>query len=170
MKKLNTKELVKLLKGKTVKEVVKEVCGEMIGRGAHRDVYVLKSNSDYVVKIERDMRQANFANATEWRHYIDNQYWKWLEVWLAPCMLISETSQVLIQQRVSWEGKRRKDYPARIPNLFEDLKLKNFGWIGDRFVCCDYSFLSIPSPTKGSDGMKRAYWWGSLKPKKNVKK
>lgn len=64
----------------------------------------------------------------------------------------------MIQKRV--EHRKRKDYPKYIPAVFTDTKLKNFGWIGDRFVCCDYSYLPF---TLGKYKMKYAKWWGSLK-------
>lgn len=149
-----------LLTGKSINAIVKHVCGELIAKGLYRDVYVLKSNPEYVVKIERDMSHAQFANVTEWRNYIDAREWEWFANWLAPCEMINQTGQVLIQRRVT-PGKR-KDYPKYVPAMFTDLKLQNFGWIGDRFVCCDYSFLKTALPTqkrKGSKYMQYAKWW-----------
>ncbi len=160
MKKFNIKQLPSL-KGKKVNQTIKLICGDKIGSGAHRDVYILKQNPEYVVKIERDMSNGNFANVTEWRNYIDNKYWTWFEQWLAPCEMINETGQILIQRRVV--PGRRKDYPKYIPKRFTDLKITNFGWIGDRFVCCDYSYL-MELMERGNK-LKYAKWW-SLKPKK----
>lgn len=146
------------LRGKTIAQIIKFNCGEKIGEGVHRDVYELKTNPEYVVKIERDPSTGDFANVTEWRNYINNKDWKFLGQWLAPCELINETGQVMIQRRV--EHRRRKDYPKYIPSVFTDLKLRNFGWIGDRFVCCDYSFMPF---TLGKNKMKYVKWWGTLK-------
>jgi hypothetical protein len=160
MKKLNTKEIGKLITGKKVNQIVKLLCGELIGKGVYRDVYVLKQNPDYVVKIEREPDYGQFANVTEWRNYINYKEWKFLAEWLAPCELINETGQILIQARINWDGKRRKDYSKEIPSVFTDTKLKNFGWLGDKFVCCDYSFFCI---YPGKSSMKKPKWWGTLK-------
>ena len=160
-KKLNFGAWIGKDKNISIKELKKKLCGELIGVGLYRDVYVLKQDSNYVVKIERDMSHGTFANATEWRHYINNREWDWFEQWLAPCELITETGQLLIQRRI--EHRKRKDYPKYIPAIFTDTKLSNFGWIGDRFVCCDYSFIPFYFIKVGKSKMKRAKWWGTLK-------
>lgn len=163
-KKVSLKEINKLMSGKNLNGIVKSVCGELIGRGLYRDVYVLKQNPKYVVKIERDPTTATFANVTEWRNYINNKGWDFLAEWLAPCEMINETGQVMIQRRV--EHRKRKDYPTHVPIFFTDLKLTNFGWIGEQFVCCDYSFLILAAVAKGKNKMKYAKWW-NVNPKKN---
>lgn len=152
-------EICNLLKGKSVSKIKRSVCGPLIGTGLYRDVYVLKQFPDYVVKIERNPSKGMFENVMEWRNYIQHHSWKFLGPWLAQCVTINKTGEVLIQRRVNWEGKRRKDYPKYIPAFFTDLKLKNFGWVGDKFVCCDYAFLVLGVPVKN----KYAKWWGSLK-------
>ena len=153
---LKTKELIEQMQNISIVQLKKRICGEQIGKGLYRNVYVLKQNPNYVVKIEGDLTTTQFANVTEWRNYINNKEWKWFEEWLAPCEMINETGQVLIQRRI--EHKRRKDYPKYIPVMFTDLKLKNFGWIGDRFVCCDYSFIPFYIITTGKSKMKYAKW------------
>lgn len=155
--KLNHNKIIKIISGKTVNQVKKLICGEQLGEGLYRDVYVLKQDANYVVKIERSMAACDFANATEFRNYINNKELKSFSQWLAPCELISQTGQVMIQRRVS-HGKR-KDYPKKIPAYFTDLKLKNFGFINDKFVCCDYSFLVFPD---GSFKMRQAKWWNTV--------
>jgi hypothetical protein len=151
--KLRTKELIEQMR---IVQLKKRICGKQIGVGLYRDVYVLKSNPNYVVKIERDMSTATFANVTEWRNYINNKEWKWFAEWLAPCEMINTNGQVLIQRRV--EHRKREDYPKYIPGVFTDLKLQNFGWIGDRFVCCDYSFIPFFFIKVGKSKMKYAKW------------
>jgi hypothetical protein len=61
------------------------------------------------------MSQGIFANATEMRNYSDNRDWNLLKGWLAPCELINETGELLIQKRVSWEGKTQKRLPQIYP-------------------------------------------------------
>lgn len=143
---------------KNVDEIIKTICGEKIGEGHSREVYILKQNPDYVVKIERNPRATQFNNVMEWRYYNDNKEWKWFSNWLARCLMINETSQVLIQERIA-HGPR-KEYPKRIPACFTDLKVTNFGFTSDgRFVCCDYASI-IFIMGKSKDGMKYAKWWG----------
>lgn len=145
-------------RGRTTRQVVNDLCGEMLGSGQHRDVYECRVDRRYVVKVERDPGVAVFANVTEWRNYMNLKDWRFVGPWLAPCILINQTGQVLLQERVSWEGKRRKDYPLYVPGVFTDLKLGNFGWIGDRFVCCDYAYLR-----HAPADLRYAKWWGSIK-------
>lgn len=162
MKKSILKTIHELCGGKKFNTTVRLICGEKIGAGLYRDVYVLKQDSNYVVKVERDMSTGNFANVTEWRNYIENKEWTYIKDWLAPIELITETGQILIQRRVTLEGKKCKDFPKYIPAAFTDLKRKNFGWIGEQFVCCDYSFL-IPIHPKFNKRLKYAQWWGKMK-------
>jgi len=130
----------------------------------YRDVYALKKFPDYVVKIERDMTQAMFANATEWRNYINNRYWGFVNDWMAPCISINHTGSLMVQRRVYWEGRRRKDYPKYVPAVFTDLKLRNFGWTSDdQFVCCDYSYMVVFPVAVGKKKMRYAKWWGTLR-------
>lgn len=149
-----TSHLVKLLKGKTVNQIKKQLCGELLGSGVYRDVYVFKQSPKHVIKIEADMSKANFANVTEWRNYIDLKERHWFSKFLAPCEIINQTGEVLIQQRVT--HKEKKDYPKKIPIYFTDIKRTNFGWIGNQFVCCDYSFLR--QPLKSGKQLRKANW------------
>ena len=153
-KKYPVKAIKALLTNKGPLTIVKKLCGEKIGSGAYRDVYVLKAFPDYVVKIERDMSTARFANVTEWQNYVNNAHWNLLDGWLAPCLMINQTGSVLVQQRVT--PGRRKDYPKYIPAVFTDLKLQNSGWIDGKFCCCDYSFMTT---VIGKKKMKYAKWW-----------
>jgi len=153
------KQLPKLFEGKTVNSIHKKMCGELIGQGLYRDVYILKQNPAFVVKIERDMTGGNFANAMEWRNYINNKEWKFLADYLAECIAITQTGQVMIQRRV--EHRSKKEYPKMIPAMFTDTKYKNFGWTGaGKFVCCDYSFIPFFTIKVGHNSMKKAKWWG----------
>lgn len=152
------------MEGKGVNTVVRRLCGELIGQGAYRDVYEFKKFPDCVIKIERDMSLGAFANASEWRNYVNNCEWDFMKEWLAECSVISQNGQVLVQEKLSREGKKRKDYPTHIPAVFTDLKLANFGWDKKgNFKCCDYSFMPIFIVKEGKNLMKRAKWWGSLK-------
>lgn len=146
--------IIRLLQGKSIEQVKKKLCGQLLGTGVYRDVYVFKQYPEFVIKIERDMSIANFTNVSEWRNYIDLQNWKWFGRFLAPCEAISMDGQILIQYRVSF--KEKKKYPKKIPVYFTDVKIDNFGWIGRKFVCCDYAFLL--QPPKSKKPYKKAVW------------
>lgn len=151
MPKFNFKKINSLIKGKKLNAVCRILCGDKIGTGITREVYVLKQNPNYVVKIQVDPSKGVFANVLEFTNYCDFREVSAFGHYLAPCELITETGQVLIQRRV--EFRKRKDYPKYIPAVFTDLKIQNYGWIGDQFVCCDYPFLLL----LGTDPKKIKY-------------
>lgn len=161
---MTLKEIFEILNtSKTVQRCIKNLGGELIGSGLYRDVYSIKGTNRYVLKVERDMTQSAFCNATEFRNYIDNREWKNLSQWLAPCHIINENGNVMIQSRV--KHKDPKFYPKQIPNVFTDTKYTNFGWIGKRFVACDY-----PVFIQTSLRMKKCSWWGLSEKQKNTGK
>jgi hypothetical protein len=149
-------ELQKAISHKSISRVIKTACGKMIGSGTYRDVYEVKGSDRYVIKIERDMSKAVFANATEWYYYIQCARWEKLSPWLAKCIMINETSQVLVMQKVK-PVKSIVHCPALIPSVLTDTKIENFGWVGKRFVCTDYSTMIIGQPLR----MRKAHWWST---------
>jgi hypothetical protein len=159
MNKSLIKDIQHLCSHRELKGIKKLICGKKIGSGVYRDVYVLKQDDNYVVKIERNMNTGTFANVTEWRNWINNKDWEYIKDWLAPIELINTTGNIMIQKRVSLEGKTLEDFPKEIPALFTDTKITNFGWINDKFVCCDYSFFTT---IIGSKKYKRAKWTGLI--------
>lgn len=136
----------------SLRTIMRHICGEQLGEGLFRDVYVMKQDKRFVVKVERDMSTGMFANATEWRNYVDNHEDQQIGPWLAPCEAVNETGQILIMRRIRHEPL--VSYPKHVPSCFTDLKRTNYGFLGARFVCCDYSFL-LRVPFR----MKRAKWW-----------
>ncbi|HAZ25311.1 MAG TPA: hypothetical protein DCY95_12405, partial [Algoriphagus sp.] len=105
----------------TIPQIIEKICGELIGKGTYRDVYELKANPRYVVKIERDMSTGRFCNATEYVNWCDLRFWDFIEPWLCPCVRITETSQVLIQKRAK-PIESIDQLPKEVPAIFTDLK------------------------------------------------
>lgn len=155
-KKFNFREFQKLVEGKSLNKIIKLVCGEKIGEGVHREVFVCKQNPNFVVKVEKRDCRGIFANVTEWRNWMNNKEWKWFGKYLAPIELINETGDILVQRRV--EFKEKKFYPKKIPILFTDIKQANFGWIDGQFVCCDYAYLLMLTVKTDSSRYKNANW------------
>lgn len=136
-------EIVSIIKNvKSVSEFKKQYCGQHLGEGTHRDVYVFTKDHKWVVKIEKDMSDLQFINAMEWQNWNWNLYFEVLNKFLAPCLTISKCGRILIQRRAKREidGGSSK-YPTHLPNWITDIKRQNFGWIGKRFVCIDYPHL-----------------------------
>lgn len=150
-------EIIKLLsRHRKVNTLVKAACGDFLGKGTYRDVYALKQDDRWVVKIERDMATATFANVTEWRNWINNAEYKIFSKYLSPCLAIDQTGQVLIQRRAKREIDGAKIiYPDYLPNYLTDIHKANFGMIGKQFVCIDYAFLITPAFR-----MKKVKYWG----------
>lgn len=125
------------IKGKRSALKIYEIAsGDLLGKGVFREVSVFKFNPEYVIKFEFKPERGMFCNVSEWKNYINSRNTP-LEKWLAPCELINETGQILIQKRVDFSGV----YPKKIPWEFTDIQKPNFGWIGKQFVCCDYAWL-----------------------------
>lgn len=124
----------------SIQTIIEKICGELIGQGTYRDVYALKDNPRYVVKIERDMSTGKFCNATEYVNWCDLRYWDFIEPWLCPCVRITETSQVLIQKRAKLI-ESVDQLPEKVPSIFTDLKRTNWGILNKRPVLLDYPYL-----------------------------
>lgn len=150
-------QLCKLINSKKLSFTKKNVCGELLDFGLHRNVYILKQNPHYVVKEEKDLSQGYYCNIMEFRTWINNKEWTTFSKWLAPSVMMRKDGYLLIQKRVRFYEKR--EYPSHIPSLFTDLKRTNFGWIGNRLVCCDYAFLLM---NNHSLRLKKAKWWNEV--------
>lgn len=138
-----------------MEEELKDVLiGTKLGWGIHRDVYKCKIDDSFVVKVERE--DHNFANIIEWKIWEEVQYAENLARWFAPCERISTNGKILIQKKV--EMGRKKDYPRQIPAFFTDVKMENFGFIGNQLVCFDYASI-VWSRNLNEKKMKKVIWF-----------
>ena len=130
------------------------VLGRQIGFGVYKDVFVFQPNTDLVIKFAATDPAMNYREWDIW-----NSVDKEIKKWLAPCVRISDCGVFLIQKRV--ERKPKKDYPKMIPAFLTDTKYSNFGWIDNKFVCCDYGgFYNIFLDGKPNTKLVKANWWG----------
>jgi hypothetical protein len=120
-------------------EIQHLICGTLIGTGSCRKVYHYKQNMNWVVKVESGAK--DFANCIEWDTWLHAN--PALRTWLAPCIDISPSGAVLIQAKV--EPLRASELPKRIPALFTDLKISNWGLYEGRPVCLDYGWQRMNS-------------------------
>lgn len=126
MYKISSKEII-------ISDIVSYLCGEEIGKGIHRIVYQHAQFKDKVVKIEYG-KEISGENYEEWRVW--NQiYLTQFAKWFAPCYWISPNGRILIQKKT----KIIQKFPEKMPFFFTDLKITNFGKIGNQIVCHDYS-------------------------------
>jgi hypothetical protein len=129
-------------------EFMRLIKGDAIGEGAHRKVFQHRQNVDWVVKVEEGAK--SFANAIEWDTWVHAN--PGLRKWLCPCIDISPSGAVLIMQKA--DPIRERELPKKLPALFTDLKISNWGVIDDKPVCIDYGWQRMNSNTK----LEKACW------------
>jgi hypothetical protein len=115
------------------------ICADLIGEGSCRRVFAHAQCSNLVVKVEQGAK--SFANAIEWDTWLHAS--PELRPWLCPCIDISPRGEVLIMERA--ETLRASELPQRIPALFTDLKISNWGLFKGRPVCIDYGWQRMNS-------------------------
>lgn len=129
------------------------ICGEKIGAGIHRTVYHCKVRPELVVKVDHDTNYRDFANVREMKFWDDNQYYKPVADWLAPCEFLSPDGRVMLQMRCD-PIPQNYQLPEKLPAFLTDIKPQNFGLLNGRLVCFDYA-LHIANP---STRLKKAFW------------
>lgn len=144
----------KIDRARTYDSIYKRFCGEKIGFGMYRDVYLLKDNPYWVLKFEK-ADSKRWCNIAEWLAYDQFRWYAKLAQYLAPNYFIEGSGRILIQRRV--KHKDISEYPIRLPSIFTDLKRTNYGFIGEQFVCCDYPFLAWGGYNPFY--MRKANWW-----------
>ena len=128
------------------------LCGKEIGNGIHRTVFECKIRPDLVVKVENECYR-EFANVLEMRFWNDQQHYKKIADWLAPCEFLSPDGRILLQKRADPLSENEK-LPFLMPSWMTDIKRDNFGRIDGKLVCIDYAYtLSNPNIK-----LKKANW------------
>lgn len=151
----NLRKEIESIGSLSVKNTIRRLCGEKLSSGTNRDVYVLKQNSDWVVKIQKTIY---FDNVKEWVLWDVIRFVPSFAKWFAECLIISESGLVLIQRRVEHSMDIKK-YPKKVPNYFTDFKIENYGWIDNKFVCCDYSGVVDMLSELMTNKTKSVKWW-----------
>jgi hypothetical protein len=109
------------------------MCGERIGQGIAREVYVFKPDPSKVIKFDLGTSPYDFQNLMEWL------LWEaappHVRKWLAPCYDISANGRILLQARTShYAGEQ----PKGIPRVMDDMHLDNWGLYHGKPVAMDY--------------------------------
>lgn len=139
--KLNdNKDLYDILSNQGVSsDLVQTVFGTYIGAGASRMVYDCQLYPNTVIKVEYGN---SFDNVKEYALWEEINYLcgdlAWVKDWFAPIKWISPNGKLLVMDKTFQNAK--KEMPERIPDWLWDVKVDNFGWIGNKFVCHDYAY------------------------------
>lgn len=138
-------------------ELERMICGDYLGAGIHRKVFVYAIDPDYVIKVAHEGYHGRAMNILEyeiWRRISDEP----VRRWFAEVKYLSQAGKYIIQRRVTQIPEDK--YPDKVPNFFTDLQFRNFGRIGRRFVCSDYGSVMLDKALGlGSQKMVRANWW-----------
>ena len=128
------------------------MCGEYLGGGCGREVYVSLLDPNFVIKIETGT--GRFQNAMEWRFWEENRGAPDFAKWLAPCISISPCGNILVQKRTAPLRRLEMKKYGRLPKFLTDVKMSNFGILGGKLVCHDYGYVS----TVLDSGMRKVDW------------
>lgn len=120
----------------TIGEFISLMCGECLGSGCSREVFVFRLDPTKVIKVE--MWAGMFHNVTEWHVWQEVKGTRW-EKWFAPCWNISPCGTILLQERTS----PLQSAPKRIPSFFTDVGSSNWGTLEGRPVCHDYGYNDL---------------------------
>ena len=143
----------RMIDPETAIEAFNLLCGNKLGGGVHRDVFVCRIDPTMVVKVETDMPWRYFANAMEMRFWNRNEHLPQIAQWLAPCKFMSPDGRIMLQRRA--EPVRSSDQlPDKLPSFLIDIKRENFGFINGKLVCVDYA-MHLDNPNKR---LKKVEW------------
>lgn len=131
-------------------------CGDQIGEGQGRRVYEYRPDPQrLVIKVETSA--GSFQNIVEWEMWnlLSNRNSKWAK-WFAPCVQIGSCGTVLIQRRTQTSDRPA---PRKVPEIFNDMKPENFGWLDRQFVCHDYGFNLFGHHAMHKVRLIAPRWW-----------
>lgn len=134
------------------------ICGEQLGNGINREVFIYRGNDKFVIKVETQASD-RFQNVIEYNFYQQADGCKEIQRWLAPSIRISPHGNWMIQERtmpVTLEELKKK--LPRIPIYLTDCKNTNWGRLPNgKIVCHDYgTHLAVRSMRTATH---KADWW-----------
>jgi hypothetical protein len=133
------------------RDLVNMMCGERLGSGIGREVFVNSLDKTQVIKFEGNA--CSFQNVIEWetwKRVVGTEF----ERWFAPCISISPNGSVLIQARTTVPTK----FPDQMPVFLTDFKRANYGVYKGRVVAHDYG-TNLLMERGMSKRMRKPYWW-----------
>jgi len=126
----------------------------LLGSGMQRDAYVFAPQSDLVIKVSKQTPAMD--NMLEWEIWNAVSSNASLNKWLAPCRWISPNGTYLLMART----RPLKKLPSKIPDLFTDTKIENWGLFDGRPVCFDYANTKLGDYIQDQGGkLVKPEWW-----------
>lgn len=138
------------------KDFYEVFCGEHLGFGIGRQVFVCNIDPTLVVKIE--VGRFSFQNQAEYELW-DNIKKTKLAKWFAPVVRISPCGMVMVQKR-TMPIQHNTKMPKAIPAIMGDIKKENWGLLNGKVVCHDYGRMNtLHAGWKALSREKKANWW-----------
>jgi hypothetical protein len=137
------------------------LCGERIGRGMARDVFISPLLPGCVIKVET--RAHSWQNVIEWETWSIVKHNTPASRWFAECKWISPNGRVLVQERT--RPPAPSEFVDRVPVWFTDLKRQNWGMAmaddnrTEYLVCHDYGTSLMLQDGTVTKRMRKADWW-----------
>lgn len=142
--------------GPLSKPLFELTCGEYLGGGVSREVFVYNPDPTCVIKFEASAR--NFQNVMEWDLWKQHWHAKTSVVrWLAPCVFISDSGDILIQ-KLTKDVPTSFKLPKKVPKILNDLKRSNWGLYKGNLVCRDYGRHNAIYHASGYPVLEVAEW------------
>lgn len=142
----------------TLLAALNSVClGKTLGTGSYRTVHELYDKfTGLVVKISTE--HAHTSNVMERTIWLDHEKTKHKK-WLAGCFFLSDCGKALVQERLDIiTSVNDPRLPKRIPRLFADTKVNNWGVDRNGVVkCVDYGNFNLL--TNNPWQLKKSEWW-----------
>lgn len=134
-------------------DLVNLLCGRKLGEGTYRTVFECAIDPTRVVKHDNGR---NFSNINEWQVHSEFAGTP-LEKWLAPVLWLSPRGLWLIQAKTL--PIDISQMPDKIPAVFADTKVENWGLYQGRPVCHDYGNHNVYTLARKSGlALRRANW------------
>lgn len=136
-------------------DFISSICGEFLGRGTSREVYVYGPDPSLVIKLEVGLRFQNVMEHETYSTLVECDERKWF----APVVWISKSGNALLMKRTT--PCPVKELPKRLPAFMTDLKPENFGLLDGQFVTHDYGTIGSMACANGvimRKGFQRANW------------
>lgn len=130
-------------------------CGEKLGEGMSRKVYVFEPDPKLVIKVETGSGAQNVIEMETWLECKDGP----MSQYLARCVRISPYHAWLLMERTTPPPPNFK-WPDKHPGFLTDHKRSNYGLDSTgRLVCHDYGTNLALSIGTGHKRMRRISWW-----------
>ncbi|WP_338678918.1 hypothetical protein OPV09_17455 [Janthinobacterium sp. TB1-E2] len=137
-------------------DLINLICGRKLGEGTFRTVFECALDKTRVVKHDSG---SNFSNINEWQ--LSNELAATsLASWIAPVYWLSPRGLWLIQAKTT--PITLDQLPEKIPAIFADTKVENWGLFEGRPVCHDYgNHRAFVLAGKAGMRMRAANWIGT---------